>query len=147
MGDKQKEISNEEIYNLLKSVVEQNKEIKNEITLLRTQMNTIDREILNVKQINEKLSEDNKTLKIKIQKIEKQSRESNLILYNIEELEDTQLVQQIIELVGDRLHVPLDLHDISNIYRLGKKNDSKSRPVILKLTSFLKKKKGNIEQG
>lgn len=139
MGDKNKEISNEEIYTLLKSVAQQNNEIKNEITLIRTQMNTLDLEISNIKQVNEKLKEENKTLKRRVEGIEKQTRENNLILYNVEELEDTQLHQQISELMRNRLDVSLDLRDISNIYRLGRRSDSKNRPIILKLTSFLKK--------
>lgn len=141
MGDKGKTVSNDDIYTLLKSISDQNTEIKQEITLIRTQMNTLDHEISKVKQVNVRLNEENRTLKIRLQKVERLSRENNLILYNIEDLGDEQLFQQIVELVGNRLGIPLNLHDISNLYRLGKKSAlGKNRPIILKLTSYLKKK-------
>lgn len=136
-------ISNGEIYNLLKTVVQQNKEIKEEISLFRTHIETINKEIIDLKSDNEKLRAENRLILSKVNHIDRQSRANNLIFYNIQENNTQKLEELVADVVVNKLKVNIEINDISNVYRIGKRGslvDSPTKPILVKFTSSLMKR-------
>lgn len=137
-----KEVSIAEMYAMLKNVCKQNSEIKNELTLLRAQFSSFSTEIEAIKNDNIILREENSALNRRVRILEKNYRANNLILYNIDYDDSEELHCIVKKIVNDKLNVSLELHEIATIYRLGKKiqGQNKNHPILLSLTSNLKKK-------
>lgn len=139
MPDK-REITNENIYDLLKTVSTQNAEIKSNIDSIVNHIAVQDAKISDIQKENLDLKVECNILRRRVTVLEKQARENNLVFYNLEETNTASLLDIIIELIAN-LGVPLEPVDIVNLYRIGKKTDNNQtkRPVLLKLSSHLKK--------
>lgn len=145
----EKDISNGEIYKLLQTVCNQNKEItqqnneiKNDISLIREKLSTQENLITKVIKENSDLKVKNDELERKISLLEKQIRENNLLFFNFEEDSDVPLLELVGDFLNKTIGVKLDSRDVVNIYRIGKSQNSsgKRRPILLKLNSHFKKK-------
>lgn len=76
----------------------------------------------------------------------------NLLLFNMEDQEKTEneLLNLVIELFGKTVKVPLHTNDIEYVYRLGIKEESKDRPIMIalfsiKLRNEILRAKGNLK--
>ncbi|CAH1106422.1 unnamed protein product [Psylliodes chrysocephalus] len=138
-----KEISTGDIYLLLQTI---NDNITRKIEEVQQEVKTIKevihQEVESVKQNVISLKKENTELKNKLKLSERKLKINNLIIYGLpEEEEENQyfLINAILNLTNNTLKVSLHTGEINNIYRIGKKN-SNSRPVLLSLISYLKKK-------
>lgn len=130
------------MYEMLKNVCKQNCEIKNDLTLLRTQFMSFNTEIEAVKNDNKFLKEENRALSLRIRTLEKNNRANNLIFYNIKYDDNEQLHHVVKHFLDNKLDVSLELYEIANIHRLGKKvqDQNKNPPILVSLTSNLRKR-------
>lgn len=145
MGDEAEKLSKriEDVFTLLKCVSEQNSEIKNEISLLRRQIAVQDKEIEGVKTQNSVLRQENNRLAATVHRLEKKTRENNIVLYRIQEPEDgntASLAQLVMKFLRETLSIDLQPWDISNVYRIGKHTGGSVRPILVKLTTYLRKR-------
>lgn len=63
-----------------------------------------------------------------------------MIFYNLQYGRAKQLHEDIQGFINDKLDINLELHEIADVYRLGKGKQGQNSPVLLRLTSVLKKK-------
>lgn len=111
---------NEEVKNLSNS-------LKTEITVIKARVNS--------------LEEDNSELKIKLETIERKEKQNKLIFYGTAEAQnetETDLINNIEEIIKEKLQLEFRKSDISNCYRIGK-NTLKNRPILLATISQLKR--------
>lgn len=89
---------------------------------------------------NLKLNSEVSTLKMKISKLEREVKKNNILLHGLEETEKnnnelmTLVVDFLNKIVTERGIREFDMWEISEIQRLGKKEDNKRRPILVKLT-------------
>lgn len=89
---------------------------------------------------NKKLKNEVETLKNKIKYLDKDSRKRNVILHGIDEREENphnllELVLEILNKMTKEANIEdFDKWEISEVYRLGRKESKKRRPVMIKLT-------------
>lgn len=94
--------------------------------------------------------EENKVLKIKVEKLEKEleylkreQRNNNIIAFGLEEKETStsQLLQKLKEVFKNDLDINIESHEINKIYRIGNKNreNNKPRPVLCSFINNWKK--------
>lgn len=100
--------------------------------------------------IDEKMSEiieENKFLRnkvseleLKIKSLEREKRKNNLVFFGVEEIgkSEHELVDYIKETI-EELGVQMNSNEISNVYRIGKKAENKTRPVVVSFTTQWKK--------
>lgn len=103
-------------------------------------MEAMDERIKTVMEENSELKSKISKLEQKLNTMEKEKRKHNLVFFGIEENEksEAELVDLIKETVIETgMH--LDCQEISNVFRIGKKNDNKNRPILVSLTSTWKK--------
>lgn len=94
--------------------------------------------------------EENKNLKTKIEKLEKEidylkraEKNNNIIVFGLEENEKSsyELIQKLKETFNQDLNIKIEEYDINKIYRLGnrKRENSKPRPVLCSFINNWKK--------
>lgn len=101
---------------------------------------TIDKKLKPILEENKVLKNEVVTLKNKVRSLEKETRKNNIILHGIKESEGNSYDLQV--LVIDTFNAvsktanldPFDKWELSDAYRLGKKQDNKQRPILVKLT-------------
>lgn len=73
--------------------------------------------------------------------LEKQSRQKNLVLFGVAEEEENyhELEQIILDIVNEKLEISCDRQDLEFVRRLGKKDNNKTRPICFGLTTLGKK--------
>lgn len=101
---------------------------------------TIENEIIDFKLRVSTLEEENKKLVEKAERTEKKLKLNNLIFYGIPEEESTNedLIRTVRKLLNDKFSININIIEINNLYRLGKKGNQ-NRPTLVSLTSFLRK--------
>lgn len=130
---------------VLQKMNENMNEIKEEFrmqttTLTSDMIKTIEEKLKPLVEENEKLHIEVTTLKKKVQSLEKEVRKNNVILHGIEESEknNTELLQLVLDTFNiarkNNAMEEFDKWEISNVQRLGKKQDKKRRPILVKLT-------------
>lgn len=101
---------------------------------------TLDEKLNPLMEENNKLKNEVSLLKEKIYNLEKKERKNNIILHGIEEQEDSN--SDLMDVVLKTLNVMtkaanienFDKWEISEAYRLGRKDNKKKRPILIKLT-------------
>lgn len=92
---------------------------------------------------------ENKALKIKIEKLEKEieylkrdKKNNNIIIFEIGEEKNStsELLQTVTKLFAKELNIKVAEYEVNNIYRIGKtRPDGKPRPILLSFVSMWKK--------
>lgn len=109
-------------------------------------INHLESEIKNVKDDVEKLKEEIKVRDGRILALEKEfdnyKRKNNLILFNIQELEtsDKSIKSTIIEIFQKYVSSTFNENDINDIYRIGKMQPNKIRPILVSFVNYSKLK-------
>lgn len=77
----------------------------------------------------------------KIENLERDSRQNSLILAGLKEDNNENLLSRILLLLNEGMKVKCSHWEINNIYRIGKRNDSNTRPriVVVSFGSMLKR--------
>ncbi|CAH2092029.1 unnamed protein product [Euphydryas editha] len=106
-----------------------------------TIMHIIDEKLHLFLEENKYLKNEVQRLKEKVKYLDEQNRKNNLLLHGIKETEKNhQELFNLIKQTLKNLDIEIDIYEINNFYRLGKKQgDSKVRPILISLTSFQKK--------
>ncbi|XP_059049778.1 uncharacterized protein LOC131844823 [Achroia grisella] len=101
---------------------------------------TIDEKIKPLIIENKELKQEVQSLKVKILEMEKQTRKNNIILHGVTEKEEnyTELQELVVETLN-KLSVETALQEwdkweLSRVQGLGKKKESKIRPILITLT-------------
>jgi hypothetical protein len=105
-----------------------------------TLQNTIDAKLEPIMKENKQLKEDVSTLKSRIYNLEKITKKNNFILHGVAERETS--ASELMELVLNTLNTlsesaninQWDKWEISNVQRLGRKQDDKNRPILITIT-------------
>ncbi|XP_063391796.1 uncharacterized protein LOC134677293 [Cydia fagiglandana] len=112
-------------------------ELKAQTTILTA---TMDEKLKPLAEENKILTDEVTKLKTKVHNLERDIRKNNIILHGLEETEEnsSELMELVIETLnsvgkGTKIH-EFDKWEISDVRRLGKKQEQKRRPVLMKLT-------------
>ncbi|CAH0551830.1 unnamed protein product [Brassicogethes aeneus] len=130
MTDKKKQITIEDVFNKLINIeakADENQsslnEIKNSLNQLKNEVSTLEKE--------------NQVLKDKFKKVEHQFKKNNIIVFGCPK--DNTLEKNLL-LLQKALGININQSDINNIYEIGEEKSEISKPLKIKLISFLKKK-------
>lgn len=82
------------------------------------------------------LKEENEWLRIKFNHMEHELRRKNIRMFGLPEKTNENIRRVIPTLVNDKLHVKIEEKDIDEIYRIGKHNREKDRPIRMVLCSM-----------
>lgn len=126
-------ISISDLYKLLQQLVEQSAEIKKDIEAINNKLTRNENFIDNLKEKINKLEGENQKLKSKTNELDKKNRRNNIIIFGIEEKGGEDLIEKVVSLINTKLNLNTSIADVSNGYRIGKKNENISRPIILEL--------------
>lgn len=104
----------------------------------------MDEKLLPVTQELRELRSDNIKLKERVAFLERKDRENNLLLFGLQETEQSQseLMKMTIEKIQTDLNITMHTTDINKIYRIGRKDSSstaKTRPTMVSLTNSWRK--------
>ena len=143
--DKQLELLLEKMENMNKNMNVMKEDIKRQIysqteKLTSDLASTIDKKLKPILEDNHMLKDQISTLKNKVRSLEKEARKNNIILHGIKETEKNNYDLQ--NLVLDTFNAvcktagldAFDKWELSDAYRLGKMQNDKQRPIIIKLT-------------
>lgn len=101
---------------------------------------TIEEKLKPIIEENQTLKNEVRTLKTKIQHLEKEARKNNIILHEIPETESNnqELMNNVLGVLNNLSKKSnineWDIWEISQATRLGKKKENKTRPILLRLT-------------
>ena len=68
------------------------------------------------------------------------SRCTNLLIHGLEEEAQENTDHKVLEVLQDKLQLPLAINDIGRTHRLGQKREGKKRPIIARFISYRKRK-------
>lgn len=144
MGEKSiicgKTITNEDIYALLQQSIQQNIEIKTEIRDIKREINSHNEVVENLERKIDVLEIENEELRTKLRSTQRKIRKNNILIFGISEEKNESISEVVLDFVTKCLKVPLSISEINNVYRITNKNKVvKSRPILLELTTYLKK--------
>lgn len=75
-------------------------------------------------------------LELKIKFLEREKRKNNLVFFGADEIGKSELeLVEYIKNTIEELGVPMNRQEISNIYRIGKQTNNKNRPVVVSFTT------------
>lgn len=138
-------VSNIDLYNLLLEVKKKNEELqiqnnntKEEIKQeIRSTKIEIFQELANLKQENNELKKENQILKYRLLNCERKLKKFNLIFYGLQEEEEELVgIQNILDLINQKLNIDCNFSDIRDIYRIGQKTADKNRPTVVEFINY-----------
>lgn len=130
--DSNSTVTIDDVYELLKCM---NSDIKN----IKENIDSHNKNIRNLEFEVNSLKEENKVLKAELSTFQKRVRENNLLFFGIEENPSVDAASLISDFVTKTLGVPLSITEINDAFRLGSEIEGKTRPILLKLISQIKK--------
>lgn len=101
---------------------------------------TLDEKLNPFMEENNKLKQEVSLLKEKIHNLEKTAKKNNIILHGVEEREENHpnLMEVVLKTLNDMSKAAkieeFDKWEISETFRLGRKDNKKKRPILIKLT-------------
>lgn len=105
-------------------------------------LSRMDEKLMSFTREVEELKLENQELKGKIAMMERKRRNNNVILYGLEESENTtlELMKTTTNKISTDLKISLDSRDINEIRRIGKRaSNDKARPILVSLVNGWKK--------
>lgn len=130
---------NGEILNLLRDIVAQNKEIKQDIKEIKQGLEKHTETIEKLKSKINELEIENSEVKKKLFITQRKIKKNNIVVFGLADDEETDIKIQIKDLATNRLGIALEEIDIDNIYRIGTKKGDKPRAVIVEFVRNIKK--------
>lgn len=127
------------LFNMMKIEFEKQTNIITQ-SVTKTIMQSMDEKLMPLVEENKNLKLEIESLNKKISYLENANKKNNLIIHGIKETENNYegLLETVKELFNT-LEVQIEKNDINRINRIGKKNLTKTRPIIISLTTFNKK--------
>lgn len=141
MDESDNNVTNQDIYDLIQQVINQNNDLKTEIANLKENLNSKNEIIDKLGEKVVALEETNKLLKERVYITEKKLKRNNIIIFGLQENENVPLLDIIKNFFEEKLNVQLLNADIDDVYRIGRKlANSSQRPIVVRLASNLKKR-------
>lgn len=114
------------------------KEIRHE---MKQQTENIEQKLSCIIDKNKMIEEKQGHLENKIKYLEKSMKRKNIVIYNIKETEknNEELQNLVLYLLNNILDIKTSIFEIDFIRRIGKYNEKKNRPLLLGLTTQIKK--------
>ncbi|CAH0555120.1 unnamed protein product [Brassicogethes aeneus] len=113
----------------LTAVIEENKQIKNNIMELKDGHST---EINNL----HTLMKENYISIEKFDRMEQEYKKTNLRIFNIPETPQENTKQEVLKILNNKLNIQIKDENIESCLRIGKLNNAKNRGVFIKLSSL-----------
>jgi exosome complex exonuclease DIS3/RRP44 len=106
-------------------------QIREELALLRADLKAKDKVI---SQLSQKVS----SLEVQVEALEQYSRRNCLRLAGAPETENEDVVEKTLQIFNDKMELdpPITIDEIDRIHRIGKKEDSKTRGIIVKFATY-----------
>ena len=139
------EVTNKDLFDAIQNLVKKTEdiqkqndslkeELKQEIKSIKSELTL---EIERIKEENDKLKKENLDLERRLSQTEKKLKKYNLVLYGLKEantpVED---IQSVLDIITNKLKINCQFSDIRDVYRLGKPEQQKVRPVATKCFCF-----------
>lgn len=87
------------------------------------------------KQIHECFTKTNNRINGLIQK----THENKLLIYGVAEAKDEDLYSAVFSLIKTKMNTPIERAEINSVYRYGRVNNARSRPVVVDFVSLWKR--------
>lgn len=116
--------------------------IENKLTEMDEKLERVTEELRTVKTENIELKDKITKQEQRMESLEKQIRRKNLIIKGIidEEKEEESITKEKIEIILNKMGIKIDVeNETEEIRRIGKFNEGRARPVIIKLMRYNKK--------
>lgn len=123
-----------DLYELLKNVAKSVENTNQEVKALRQELSA---DIQILKEKNSSLEKEVENLKVVIQGLERKAKKYNIILYGLKESQENLLKVAIG--IFQQIKADCSDSDIRDIYRIGKSEQYKIRPVVIELLYYRKK--------
>lgn len=110
-------------------------------SITSTLLDKMEEKLLPLLEENKKLKEKVETLEKKIENIEREKRKNNILVFRLEENEKSvmDLFVMAKRNFKNDLNIEIEINDISKIHRIGKKDDTKVRPILISFVNNWKK--------
>ncbi|KAK5638766.1 hypothetical protein RI129_013061 [Pyrocoelia pectoralis] len=89
-----------------------------------------------LKAVEEKLSEENKVLRDKIDSLQQYSRRNNVRFFGVSEEKNEVVEEKVIKILEEKMNIKVASNDIERIHRVGQAVPNKPRPVIIKFSNY-----------
>ena len=139
------EVTNQDLYNLIQGLVakseqiqQQNENLKNELKQeIQSVKNDFSQQLTKITKESLSLREENTVLREKVTVLERKNKKYNLIVNGLEESEsEVNDIQGFLDIINNKLQVDCRFADLRDIYRFGKKQAEKHRPLFVELISY-----------
>lgn len=134
-------VTNQQIFDLLQEVKQQNCCIKTDIQSIKEDLSSYREKVQDLEVRVCELEGENTYLRGRLENIERSSRKNQVIVFGFKEESEDFLERRILELFRGTLSVNIQRQDIDNLYRIGKKGTSTSRPIIIRFVRFSEKQR------
>lgn len=129
----------EESKSLLRSIFLQNKEIKQDIVIIKNDLQLVTEKICQLEKKVQSLETEKDELKGEIEFVKRKLKNNNIVLFGIKEADEIDTLSTVQKTLEDKLDIKLENTEVNNTFRIGKRNSTNERPVILELVRNLKK--------
>lgn len=141
MNSEDKTISNKDIYQLLQDVVRKNEEIHNQNIGIKKALDTLkeefERKLEDIKSKNIALQKENQELKERLLNAERKIKKYNVVIYGLKEcLNQADEKQHLLNLFQNTLNLSCSEADFRDLYRIGGKNKTLKRPLLVELIRY-----------
>ncbi|CAG9820033.1 unnamed protein product [Phaedon cochleariae] len=132
---KQLAVKTELIQKQISNIAVQNQDTHREIEKINEKLSTLTEEFTKEREKNQELEQENEKLQRRIHDLERKAKKFNIIIYGIGGSEE-ETYNTTIELLKTKLQIDCEERDIKDIYRIGKSENTKPRPVVAELATF-----------
>lgn len=133
------QITNQQIFDLLQEVKQQNRIIQSDIQSIKGDLSSYREKIQDLEIKVCELESENFNLKRKFKYLEESTKKNQIIVFGLKEETEDFLEKRVLKLFCGTLSVNIQPQNIDNIYRIGKKGNNTSRPIIIRFVRFLDK--------
>lgn len=137
--DDSPKITNTDIYELLQKLTKQNAEISKDVKEIKQKADIQNKEILSLQNRLIDLEKKNEALENRLHQTEISLKKNNLVIFGLPEKENENLNEEVHTLINNKLNVPFEVNDVDILHRIGKVQDNKTRPVLLKVSKYITK--------
>lgn len=82
------------------------------------------------------LRDTNKKLQMNIDSMEQYSRRTNVRIFGVFEDDRENVEEKVLDIVNNKIQVPIQAGDIDRCHRVAKRIDGKIRPILVKFTNY-----------
>lgn len=129
-------ISNEQIFDLLQEVRQQNIVISADIREIKQVLREYQARIEELEGKVRELEGDNSVLRERVEHLEGAGKRNQIILFGFEERVEDSLERRVLDLFSEVLLMNISPLELDNVHRIGSRKEDRSRPVIIRFVRF-----------